>query len=146
MNTENIKLTEQNQKEQLGLRDNINIIRSRAELLDEPDRTLIKMYLDKQNSFRQIALLTGVNEATISRKIKRIMSRLSNNDLWPKLKYSSRLKSPEMKYIKEHFIKGRSIRAIAKKYKISYHTVRRIINRINRPAQNKQYKVKHRSY
>ena len=58
-------------------RDEIDLLRSRLVLLDTRDKVLMTMYLENGNSFRQIARLLGVSEATISRKADSISGRRS---------------------------------------------------------------------
>jgi len=146
MNTGFVKLTDNNQKETLELRNSVEIIRSRAKLLDEPDRTLIITYLDNENSFRQIAKLIGVNEVTIARRIKKIMRRLENNISKTAHKKLTTLDAKERKIARDYFIKGLSLRKLSKKYRATRYKVRKIISIVEKTTATASSKINERKY
>jgi len=57
-------------------RDQIDLLRSRLNLLNGKDKVMMTMYLENGNSFRQIARLTSVSEARIARRIRGLTKRL----------------------------------------------------------------------
>ncbi len=127
-------------------RNTMEAIRHRAQFLSEPDRTLISMYIDNTNSYRQIAKLAGVNEVTVARRIKKILKRLSNNSYDIISLNCERLSKLEQQLAREYFIKGIPLRLIAKKHKLSYYKTRQIISFIKRMTNNKKYHTTVRSY
>lgn len=146
MNTGYTNLTNKNQKDIQLFRNSIEVIRNRAELLDEPDKTLLITYLDNENSFRQIAKLIGVNEATVSRRIKKIIRRLENNTVKLTHKNIQTLDDSQRKIARDYFIKGISRRKISKKYHLPYYKVRKIIRIVETTTSNRSCQVSERKY
>ncbi len=56
--------------------DRIDLLRARSDILTGKDKALMKMYLEKGSTFAQMAQLAGVNEATIARRIHKLMRKL----------------------------------------------------------------------
>lgn len=103
----------------------IEKIPGRVELLNDKDRAFINLFLASQN-FRNIASAAEVHEATIARRIKKIVQRISSNEFVKAI--SDRNLTPvKRKILREHFIDGMPMIKIAKKNKISYCQVRKLI-------------------
>ena len=111
-------------------REAIDLLRSRVELLAGKDKLLMKMYLDNGNSVRQLAQLADVNDASISRKINRIVKRLIDGEYIICLQNCDKFTKAEMTIAKEYFLLGFSIKKIAAKRNWSYHHARKIIKKI----------------
>ena len=80
---------------------NTNALQSKLFLLGERDQLIMTLYYENQMSYREIALLLGVNRSTVLRRI-----------------------------IKINFLKGHSIRKIARRKKTSYYKMRQKIKEI----------------
>lgn len=139
-------LTTINQDSVLHLRDTAQSLRERAEYLTEPDRTLVMMYLENQNSFRQMAQLLGVSEATVARRVKKIISRIGNRDIEPVLAESSTLSHRQKKIARDYFLRGLNVKKIAHKYKMTYYNTRRTINLLRKLSGQHKHKTTIRHY
>ncbi|OQA02550.1 MAG: hypothetical protein BWY69_01015 [Planctomycetes bacterium ADurb.Bin401] len=117
------------------LLDLIEKIPGRVELLNDKDRAFINLFLASQ-SFRNIAAAAQVHEATVARRIKKIVKRISDNDFI--IAISDRTLTPlERKVLREHCIDGLPMNRIAEKNKISYCQVRKLIKASMQ--KNKEY-------
>ncbi len=94
-------------------RDRIELLRSRVTLLSGHDRLLMTMYLENGNTFYQMAKLSGVNEATISRRIARITRRLLDGAYIVCLGHRDKFSREQMELAKDYFMRGMSLRQIA---------------------------------
>lgn len=113
-------------------RDRIELLRSRASLLTGKDKLLMTMYLENGNSFRQIAQLTGVNEACIARRIYKVTKRLLDGEYITCLRNRDKLTKTEMGIAKDYFLSGLSTKKIAKKHDSTYYRVRKTLKKIQR--------------
>jgi predicted DNA-binding protein YlxM (UPF0122 family) len=111
-------------------RDKIDLLRSRMSLLTGKDRLLLTMYLDKGNSFRQIARLAGVNDSIIARRIRKLIKRLTDSQYITCLRNRNRFTEAELAIAKERFMTGLSIEKIAQKYQLTHYRVDRILEHI----------------
>ena len=145
MNTGYTSLTQLTQQSVRGHRERIERILSRAELLDEPERALIKMYLENNNSFRQISLLTGLNQSTVSRRIKRILSRLDDSGIETAIHSRKILTKKQKKVASEFFVRGLTAKEISRKYKMTYYNVLKTINVVRNLTSHK-HKTTVRNY
>ncbi len=103
--------------------DRIERLRARAYLLSDEDRALLAMYLDAGSSFRQIARLTALSPSTISRRVRRIIHRLSNNIYTACLRSRHRFTDLELVIAGDYFIRGLSARRISRDRNVSYYSV-----------------------
>jgi len=113
-------------------RSRIELLRSRAELLIGRDKLLMTMYLDNGNTFRQMALLAGTNEANIARRIHRVTRRLIDGEYITCIRNRDRFTKDEMAVAKDYFLFGLSIRKIAAKRQRSFYRIRKHLKRIQR--------------
>ena len=132
----NIESTlEESELRSFGFNDRIDLLRSRVELLRGKDKVLMKMYLQQSNTFRQMALLAGVNEATIARKIYKLTKRLIDSVyimcLWNRSKFTEL----ELDIARDYFIVGVGMKKIAVKRDCSYYYVRETLKKIQRLVQ-----------
>lgn len=111
-------------------RDRIDLLRSRVSLLAGRDKLLMTMYLENGNTFYQMAKLVGVNEATIARRIHKLMRRLIAGEYITCLRNRDKFTKPEMDIAKDYFLLGVSIRKIAAKRHCSYYRVRETLKEI----------------
>jgi predicted DNA-binding protein YlxM (UPF0122 family) len=88
-------------KSKNSCRDKIDLLRSRVNLLSGKDKLLMSMYMENGNSFRQLARLTGVNEANVARRIRRITKRLLDGRYIMCIRHRNKLTKTEMAVAKE---------------------------------------------
>ncbi len=120
--------TEFNESKQL--RWSTDLLRSRLNLLRGKDKLLLIMYLEKGNSFRQMARLAGITEACIARRIHKLMNRLTDSEYITCLRNRKEFNDIEMYIAKEYFLLGLSMRKIAKNRQMTYYQVRKILRNI----------------
>ena len=113
-------------------RDRIDLLRSRAELLTGKDRVLMTMYLKNGTSFRQMARLIGVNEASVARRIYKITQRLIDGEYITCLRNRDKFTLVEMRVSRDYFLGGLSMRKIAVKHGLTYYRVRQTLKKIER--------------
>ena len=119
-------------------RNRIDVLLNRVSLLTGVDKVLMTMYLRNGNSFYQMAILCGVDETTISRRIKRITKRLIDNDYLWCLGDSDIFTKSEMELARDYFIRGLSLRKTAAKRGLSYYMVRKHVERIKALSKRRQ--------
>jgi len=103
------------------LLDLLDRFAARAELLEERQQSLVRLFQSVQN-FRTIAETAKVNEVTIARKLKRIAQRISSDAF-----ISALTDNTNSEVVKKRFINGKSIRQIANETGLSSYEVRKII-------------------
>ena len=128
------------------MRNKADTIRELAQNLSKPDRTLVLMYLDHDNSFRQMAQLLGVSEATVARRVKKIISRIDNRDIKSVLANSCTLSHRQKKIARDYFLRGLNVKKIAYKYKMTYYSTRRTINLLRKLSGPHKHKTTIRYY
>lgn len=119
-------------------RDKIDLLRSRLSLLNGKDKVLMTMYLENGNSFRQIARLLGVSETCIARRIHRLTNRLLDGKYIACLRNRENFYEHQMVIAKDYFLKGLSIRRIAKRRNCSRYRVRKTITEIRNLIQTNE--------
>ncbi|HPC95237.1 MAG TPA: hypothetical protein PLU87_09855 [Sedimentisphaerales bacterium] len=124
-------------------RDWIEVLRRRVDLLTGAERALMEMYLDSGQSYRRIARLTGLNASTIARRLRRIARRLTDDTFFCCLRCRRRLRARELAIIRDHFVRGRSIRDISTGRHVSRYCVRSAIRKARRLAA--LYRTEHLS-
>lgn len=114
------------------LLDTFEKLAARVELLDEEQRLLIRLFQAGQ-SYRAIAIMAGANEATIARRLRKIVRRISDDRFIAALS-SENTQELQMKILKEKFINGKTVRQIAKNTGLSKYEIRKIIkqNTVNK--------------
>ena len=111
-------------------RDRIDLLRSRVSLLTGKDRLLMTMYLENGNTFRQMARLAGVNEASIARRIYKVTKRLIDGEYITCLKNRDKFAGSEMAVAKDYLLLGLSQRKISIKHNYSIYRIRKILKKI----------------
>jgi predicted DNA-binding protein YlxM (UPF0122 family) len=111
-------------------RDRIDLLRSRVGLLTGKDKVLMTMYMENGNSFRQMARLSGVNEASIARRIHKVTKRLINGEYITCLRNRDKFDKSELNIAKDYFLAGLSMKKIAKKRDSTYYCVRETLKKI----------------
>jgi len=111
-------------------RGRVELLQSRVELLSGMDKVIMTMYLVNGNSFRQIAQLMGVNESNVSRRICRLIKRISDGGYITCLRNRERFSQSELDIAREYFLLGWSMKRIARERAMTYYRVRGMIHRI----------------
>ena len=119
-------------------RDMADLLRSRAHLLCGNDRSLVQMYLEHGNSFRQIACLAGVAPCTVGRRIRRIVRRLEDETYPLCLAGRDDFTGREMALIKDYFVRGLMMTRISREHGVSYHHVRRTVRKARKYVRSLQ--------
>jgi len=115
-----------------AVRNRIELLRARAGLLVGRDRVLMEMYLDKGNTFRQMATLAGVSEASIARRIHKITKRLMDGAYITCLRNRDLLTPEQLSIARDCLLLGLSQRATARKRQCSVYRVRKTLKRIEK--------------
>ena len=111
-------------------RGRVELLRSRINLLSGMDKVIMTMYLVNGNSFRQIAQLMGVNESNVSRRIRRLISRISDGGYMTCLRNRGRFSREELDIAREYFVLGWSMKRIARERGMTFYRVRKMVKRI----------------
>ena len=111
-------------------RDQVDLVRSRLDMLVGKDRVLMEMYWEHGHSFRDIGHVAGIGEVTMSRKIRRLTKRLIDGEYIICLRNRSRFTQMQMDIAKDYFLVGLSMKAIADKMGCSYYRVRQKLKEI----------------
>ena len=111
-------------------RDRIDLLRSRVSMLTGKDKLLMTMYLSNSNSFRQMARLAGVSEASIARRIRKVTKRLIDGKYITCLRNRDKLTRGEMAVAKDYYLLGLSQRKISLKRNYSVYRIGKILKRI----------------
>ncbi len=118
------------------LRDAADQLRPLADLLVGDDRTLLMMYIQAGCSFHQLARLTGMNRSSVGRRIRRMIRRLSDptytlcmDDRWG-------FSDVERAVIRDHFIRGLSLKRICRDHQICCYRARVIIEKARQAARS----------
>jgi predicted DNA-binding protein YlxM (UPF0122 family) len=105
-------------------RGEVEMLRSRLNLLTDMDKLLMTMYIEHGNSIRQIARIRGATETSIARKIHTITRRLTDGPYIDCLRSRDKLTDCQLDIAKDYYLVGLSIRRIAEKRHWSYYRVR----------------------
>jgi hypothetical protein len=108
----------------------IDLLASRADILNSKDRALMKMYLKHGMTFRQMAQVAGTYESMISRRIHKLTSRLIEGEYITCLQNRDKFDRIEMAVARDYFLEGISQQAIAKKRGLTVYTTRKILLKI----------------
>jgi hypothetical protein len=115
-------------------REVAEVLRSRLNLLGGEDRVLLKMHLDARSSFDEIAKLTGLNRSSICRRIHRMIGRLYDQTYVRCAAARDRFSAPELRVVRDHFVRGMSLQRICREHSLCYYRVRIIVARARRLA------------
>jgi len=130
MQRANENIAESSQQVKSEQRERIELLRRRIELLSGQDRVLMTMYLEKGISFRQMAVLSGMNEANIARRIQKLTKRLLDGEYIRCLRNREKLTKEELEIARYYFVQGLSQRRIAGKLGCGVFKVRSSVNKI----------------
>jgi len=106
---------------------------ARVDMLPAGQRAIVTLFLNGR-SFRMLAKNAGVNEATVARRLRKIVSRIISDDFLAALSQDDMSKE-KIEIIRDYFINGLSVKAIAKKTGISRYRVSKIIRQLKYPSR-----------
>jgi len=120
-------------------REQIDLLSSRIDLLKDKNRLLMTMYLENGYSFFEIAKVTGMNQASISRRIKRLKKELLEGKYLTCLRNRNKFDRYQMAIAKDYFLRGLSMKEIAAKRQCSFYHIREIILEIRNILNDCEY-------
>ncbi len=119
----------------LACRELVERLQRRVLLLNGQDRVLMEMYLDGGLGIRQIAKLVGASPSTVTRRLRRIVLRLSDETYFRCMQYRWRFADDELLVLRDHFLQGRSIVRISRSRRLSRYRIARAIRKARRIAR-----------
>jgi DNA invertase Pin-like site-specific DNA recombinase len=99
---------------------------TRVEMLPRQQKAFVKLFLSN-GKYSSIAKVAQLSVATIARRLKRIANRMSSDNFIAALLQDDGMPAEKMKIIRDYFVNGLSINAIAKNAGLSRYEVRKII-------------------
>jgi IS30 family transposase len=96
-------------------------------LLDDKDRLLVEMALKHGLSRRQIGLILGLTPGTITRKIRRVLSRLHDPLISALADPTCRLAPDYRQLAIEHFLHRRSVAELSRQHALSRQEIRAML-------------------
>src|SRR4030042_1983451 len=99
---------------------------AKINMLDAKQAVLARLFLGVK-SYRAIAEIAGVNEATVARRLKRIANHLSSINLPAGLCQNNPSPAETMEIINDYFINGLSVKIIAEKTGLSHYKITKTI-------------------
>ena len=102
----------------------------RTEVLGSSDRALMQLYLERGGQQRLIAQAAGLSEATVARRIKRCMRRLSNGSYVACLRNRHRLTGAQFGIARDYYLESMSLDRIALKRGLTTYRVRQALERV----------------
>ncbi len=118
-------------------RRTVDLLHSKANMLGGDDKILMKMHLENGGSFRQIARLTGVSEANIARRIRKMTRLLMKGQYINCLRHRERFDPTELDVARDYFLMGLSIRSVAARRGWTFYQARETLKKIQRVLQGK---------
>ena len=110
--------------------DRIELLRARAQILGGKDKALMEMYLKNGSTLNQMARLAGVSEATISRRVHRLVGRLLDGEYIRCLHKRGQLDLLEQAIARDYFLGGLSQKKIALRREVTAYHVRKTLKKI----------------
>ena len=119
-------------------REVVDLLRARLDLLGGADRTLLKMYLDGGGSFDELARLAGMNRSTVCRRIHRMIRRLCDETYTLCQANRRWFSESELAIVRDHFVRGLSLKSICRDGNVGYYRARAIIARARKLARGEE--------
>lgn len=106
------------------------LIQMRLPLLEKNDRYLVELYVHKGLSFHELSQLSGLDERTVARQVKRLSKRLLSDNYITIYRHQSNFTSTELTIAYDRFLLGLGYRLIAKRHKLPYRTAIKIVKKL----------------
>jgi transposase len=103
---------------------------ARVDMLPAGQKAFVTLFLNGR-SFRMLAKTAGVNEATVARRLRKIIGRINSDDFLSALSQDD-LSEEKMEIIRGHFVNGLSVKSISKKIGLSRYGVSKIIQQMRK--------------
>lgn len=116
-------------------RARVDLLDRRAHLLDRQDRVLLQMHLEAGCNFHEIARWTGLSPSTVCRRVHRMIYRLSDPTYTICLRNARHFSPQELDMIRDHFVRGLSLRRIRRRHRLGHRRLRRIIAKARRMSR-----------
>jgi predicted DNA-binding protein YlxM (UPF0122 family) len=111
-------------------RQRIDMLCRRARLLHGRDRLLMTLYLERGSSFREIARLAGLNETTISRRVRKLIQQLLDDRYFLCMRHRDRFTCLELSIAKDYLLLDLPMTQIAEQRDLSYYQIRKTVDKI----------------
>ena len=130
MKTIHTNVSQNNLVEKNINRDQIDLLRSRLDLLDGKDKLLMTLYLENGYSIFKISKVTDLCQTSIARRINRLTKKLTEGRYITCLRNSDKFNRYQMIIAKDYFLRGLSMREIKLKRRRSFYHIRGTISKI----------------
>lgn len=130
MKTIHSNMSQKHLEDKKNNRAQIELLRSRLNLLYGKDKFLMTLYLENGYSIFQISRLTALCETSIARRINRLTKKLLEGRYITCLRNRDKFNRYQMAIAKDYFLTGLSMRKITKKRRRSFYHVRETILKI----------------
>lgn len=110
-----------------GNAEHVDLLHMRSDLLGVQERAMVEMVYRGGYRPAQIAKAMGMHPSSVTRRISNIVRRLAGGEYLSCLRRRERFSEPEMAVAREHYLRGRSMNAIAVKLGLSRYGVRRLL-------------------
>jgi DNA-directed RNA polymerase specialized sigma24 family protein len=122
-------------EERISAREQLGILRQRADLLGAEQAAFVEMVLDRGSSFGQIARLTGMNEGALRRRFQQLIGRLVSKETLVILR-SRKLDTRQRTVARAYYIEGLSQEEIARRNGCTLYYVRKTVETVKRLSVN----------
>lgn len=113
-----------------GLEAQKDTILNRSEMLEADQRALLTLILDQDGTFAQAARLRGEHATTVSRRFRRLLSRLSGKHIRKPSPQIRQLSAIDKTILSAFYMAGMTQQQIADRLDISRHRVRKTLARV----------------
>ncbi len=108
-----------------------DVIYARMDWLEDADRQLLGIFMNTNATYKQMATLAGVNEATIARRVARIAKRLLDSNYPNIIRNAHHFTPLQMQIARGYYIEGKSENHIAEEMQCSRYFVRKTLGQIS---------------
>ncbi len=113
-------------------RENLDHLCSRVGLFAGMDRVLMTMHFKNGTSFRQIGKLTGINAASVGRRINKLTRKLLEGEYLICLRNRDMFNSLEIDIARDYFLADLSVREIAARRRTSKYNIQKTVKKIGK--------------
>lgn len=103
---------------------------ARVDMLPAGQRAFVTMFLNIRK-FNMLARTAGVNEVTVARRLRKIVSRISSDNFLFALSQDN-LSEEKVEIIRGYFVNGLSVKSISEKTGFSRYRIRKTIQQMRK--------------
>jgi len=103
---------------------------ARVDMLPVGQRAFVTMFLNIRE-FNMLARTAGVNEVTVARRLRKIVSRISSDNFLFALSQDN-LSEEKVEIIRGYFVNGLSVKSISEKTGFSRYRIRKTIQQMRK--------------